>query len=57
MAELADAADLGSAGETRGGSSPSGRTTYFIPDISCFLLHGFADRPRGSTHKGSKPQF
>ena len=35
MAELADAADLGSAGETRGGSSPSGRTSHCIP---CFYF-------------------
>lgn len=30
MAELADAADLGSAEETRGGSSPSGRTNEIL---------------------------
>ena len=38
VAELVDALDLGSSGETRGGSSPSARTIFYYFFISEFLV-------------------
>ncbi len=40
MAELADAPDLGSGGETRGGSSPPFRTNHVHSGAASHLLTG-----------------
>src|SRR5215216_6673964 len=46
VAELVDALDLGSSGESRGGSNPSARTTEAPPDGSMPGYEPLAPHPR-----------
>ena len=58
VAELVDALDLGSSGESRGGSNPSARTTLFLQGFPgpCFLPHVGSERgPNGNPRRNRKP--